>query len=286
MRIGIIGGSGIYNLDGYDILDRRHILKTPWGEPSADYIIAGKDGLEFVFLARHGKNHDIPPHRIPYRANMWGFRLLEVDRIFAISAVGAVNPDLEVGDVVIPDQLLDMTRTRGQITYYEGKFTPDGEFEHPGKGKDRVYHALKEKKVVHIDVTEPFDPQGREIAFQVLSEGGLKVVPKGTYAAMEGPRLETAAEIRALRILGADLVGMTAVPEAFLARELEMCYTLITVVTNMAAGISPTKLTTEEVLQVSSSRKQRIIDLIYEIAKRLPEDLPLECGEALKGTVM
>ena len=211
---------------------------------------------------------------------------MEVDRIFAISAVGAVNPDLEVGDIVIPDQLLDMTRTRGQITYYEGKFTPDGEFEHPGRGRDRVYYALKEKKVVHIDVTEPFDPQGRDVAFEVLSEAGLEVIPKGTYAAMEGPRLETAAEIRALRILGADLVGMTAVPEAFLARELEMCYTLITIVTNMAAGISPTKLTTEEVLQVSSSRKQQIIDLIHEIAKRLPEDPPPECSEALKGTIM
>jgi 5'-methylthioadenosine phosphorylase len=149
-----------------------------------------------------------------------------------------------------------------------------------------VYYALKEKKVVHVDVTHPFDPQGREAAYEVLSGAGLKVIPKGTYAAMEGPRLETAAEIRALRVLGADLVGMTAVPEAFLARELEMCYTLITVITNMAAGISTTKLTTDEVLQVSSSRKQKIIDLIYEIAKRLPEDLPPECGEALKGAIM
>ncbi|MEO0138938.1 MAG: MTAP family purine nucleoside phosphorylase [candidate division WOR-3 bacterium] len=286
MRIGVIGGSGFYNIEGYDILDRRHIIKTPWGEPSADYIIAGKDGFEFVFLARHGKDHSIPPHKIPFRANMWGFRLLEVDRIFAISAVGSMDPNIGVGSIVIPDQLIDFTRTRGQISFYDGKYTPSGEFMHPGFGEDRVYKALTEKKVVHIDVTNPFCPQGRKAAYEVLSERGLNVIPKGTYVATEGPRLETAAEIRAFRLLGGDIVGMTAVPEAFLARELEICYTLITVITNMAAGISTTKLTTEEVLSVSSRLKQEIINALPEIVKRLPEERDPECAEALKGAIM
>lgn len=286
MRIGIIGGSGFYNLEGYDILDRRHIRRTPWGEPSADYIIAGKDGNEYVFLARHGHDHSIPPHKIPFKANIWGFRLLEVDRIFAISAVGAIDPNLEVGTIVIPDQLIDFTRTRGQISFYDGKFTPDGEFMHPGLGEDRVYKALTQKKVVHIDVSEPFCPQGRKYAYEVLAEKGLNVVPKGAYVAMEGPRLETAAEIRALRILGGDIVGMTAVPEAFLARELEICYTLITIITNKAAGISPTKLTTEEVLQVSSRMKQIVINSIPDIVSRLPEERDPVCSESLKGAIM
>jgi Purine nucleoside phosphorylase len=286
MRIGVIGGSGFYTIEGFDILDRRHIKRTPWGEPSADYIIAGKDGYEFVFLARHGKNHEFPPHKINYRANIWGFRVLEVDRIFAISAVGAIDPNLEIGSILIPDQLIDFTRNRGNISFYEGVFTPDGEFEHPGLGMDRVYRALSEKKVVHVDVSEPFCPQGRKIAYEVLSRRNLKVIPKGTYIATEGPRLETAAEIRAFRILGADVVGMTAVPEAFLARELEICYVLITVVTNFAAGISPSKLTTDEVIRVSSSVKQKIIDALPEIAKELPEERDPICSEALKDAVM
>ena len=286
MRIGVIGGSGFYTLEGFDILDRRHIKRTPWGEPSADYIIAGKDGQEFVFLARHGQNHEIPPHRINYRANIWGFRVLEVDRIFAISAVGTIDPNIEIGSVVIPDQLIDFTRTRGQISFYDGIFTPDGEFEHPALGMDRVYHALSKKKVVHIDVSEPFCPQGRKVSYEVLSRKGLNVIPKGTYIATEGPRLETAAEIKAFRIWGADIVGMTAVPEAFLARELEICYTLIAVVTNFAAGISPKKLTTEEVIRVSSSLKQKIVEALPEIAKELPEERDKICAEALKDSFM
>ncbi len=286
MRIGIIGGSGFYKLEGYDILDSRHILRTPWGEPSADYIIAGKNGHEYVFLARHGREHSIPPHKIPFKANIWGFRMLEVDRIFAISAVGAIDPNIEIGSVVIPDQLIDFTRTRGQISFYDGKFTPSGEFHHPALGEDRIYKALTNKKVVHIDVTYPFCAQGRKAALEVLTERGLNVVPKATYVAMEGPRLETAAEIKALRILGGDIVGMTAVPEAFLARELEICYTLITVITNMAAGISQSKLTTEEVIKVSSSMKQKIIDAIPDIVERLPEERDPQCAEALKGVIV
>jgi 5'-deoxy-5'-methylthioadenosine phosphorylase len=286
MRIGVIGGSGFYTIEGFDVLDRRHIKRTPWGEPSAYYVIAGKDGYEFVFLARHGNKHGIPPHKINYRANIWGFRLLEVDRIFAISAVGTIDPNIEIGSIVIPDQLIDFTRTRGNISFYDGIFTPDGEFEHPAFGMDRVYKALSEKKVVHVDVSEPFCPQGRKVAYEVLSRRGLKVIPKGTYIATEGPRLETSAEIKAFRIWGADIVGMTAVPEAFLARELEICYTLITVVTNFAAGISPTKLTTEEVIRVSSSLKQKIIDTLPEIASELPEERDPVCSEALKDAIM
>ncbi|MFZ8826718.1 MAG: MTAP family purine nucleoside phosphorylase [Candidatus Caldipriscus sp.] len=286
MRIGVIGGSGFYTIEGFDILDRRHIKRTPWGEPSADYIIAGMNGHQFIFLARHGHQHRIPPHKINYRANIWGFRLLEVDRIFAISAVGTIDPNIEIGSIVIPDQLIDFTRTRGNISFYDGIFTPDGEFEHPALGMDRVYKALSEKKVVHVDVSEPFCPQGRKVAYEVLSRRGLKVIPKGTYISTEGPRLETSAEIKAFRIWGADIVGMTAVPEAFLARELEICYTLITVVTNFAAGISPTKLTTEEVIRVSSSLKQKIIDALPEIASELPEERDPICSEALKDTVM
>ncbi len=286
MRIGVIGGSGFYTLEGFNILDRRHIKRTPWGEPSTEYIIAGKDGYEFVFLARHGKKHEIPPHRINYRANIWGFRILEVDRIIAISAVGTLDPNIEIGSIVIPDQLIDFTRTRGNISFYDGIFTPDGEFEHPAFGMDRVYKILSEKRVVHIDVSEPFCPQGRKAAYEVLSRKGLKVIPKGTYIATEGPRLETSAEIKAFRIWGADIVGMTAVPEAFLARELEICYTLITVVTNFAAGISPNKLTTEEVIRVSSNVKQKILDSLLEIVKELPEERDPVCSEALKDTIM
>jgi len=255
--IGIIGGSGLYNIEGL-VLKRRRAVRTPFGRPSDHYTIAELKGREIIFLPRHGANHTIPPHMINYRANIYGFKRLGVERIISISAVGGIKRGLRPGDIVLLDQIIDMTRTR-RSTFYDGK-----------------------EGVVHIDFTEPYCPEMRRAILEAGKESGVRIRNGGTYVAVEGPRLETAAEIRAFRSLGADVVGMTGMPEASLARELEICIAGISVVANYAAGISKKKLTTREVIEVMAATTERIKGLLSGVLRSLPPERQCPCKEALK----
>ncbi len=178
--LGVIGGSGLYRLEGVRILEEVK-LNTPFGEPSSPLLIGDLNGKKLVFLARHGRNHEYPPHLVPYRANLWALKELGVERVLAVSAVGSINRAFIPGDFVIVSDFLDFTKTR-KSTFYEGKFSPDVE------GQDRPSRLLKEKKVVHVDVSEAYCPEMRSVLEKALGELSLRFHPAGVYACTEGPR--------------------------------------------------------------------------------------------------
>jgi 5'-methylthioadenosine phosphorylase len=256
-KTGVIGGSGLYEIKGL-VLKSRKKITTPFGKPSGEYSIGEMGNKEIIFLPRHGKHHDIPPHMINYRANIWGFKKLGVERILSISAVGSIKKGLKPGDIVLLDQVLDMTKNR-RSTFYDGK-----------------------EGVVHIDFTEPYCP---ELGRILLTAGKRIRVPLkrgGTYVAVEGPRLESASEIKSFKILGGDIVGMTGMPEASLARELEICYSGISVVANYAAGLSRNKLTVAEVMEAMKASTEKLKLLLREAFALIPEQRKCACREALK----
>ncbi len=211
--LGIIGGSGLARLA--DLVDtRRRIARTPWGDPSCPLTFGQLDRREVVFLARHGYGHTIAPHEINYRANLWALRDAGVSGIVSVATVGGIREDCEPGAIVIADQIIDYTHGRDS-TYYEGPDQP----------------------VLHIDFTEPYDRVLRAKMLAAAARAEERVIDGGVYACTQGPRLETAAEIRRLARDGCDLVGMSGMPEASLARELGLPYAALCVVANYAAGI-------------------------------------------------
>jgi 5'-methylthioadenosine phosphorylase len=256
-KIGVIGGSGLYEIEGF-VLNKKQSVTTPYGKPSDRYLLGKIGNTEVVFLPRHGNRHNIPPHMINYRANIWGFQKLGVDRIISISAVGGIKKGLKPGDIVILDQVLDMTRNR-KSTFYDGN-----------------------NGVVHVDFTDPYCPELRETLQRAGKRIRVSVKNAGTYVAVEGPRLETASEIRSFSILGGDVVGMTGMPEASLARELEICYSGLSVVANYAAGISKRKLTVAEVMETMKATTQKIKRLLSESFRLIPDKRRCSCGEALR----
>ncbi len=269
-KIGIISGSGLYEIKGLIIKKRRKIT-TPFGNPSDKYIIGEIENTEVTFLPRHGSRHNLPPHMINYKANIWGFKELGIKRIISVSAVGGIKKGLKPGNIVVLDQIIDMTKIR-KSTFYDRKAgttcLPDRQ-------------ARSRGEVVHIDFTEPYCPEMCQV---ILKAGKLSKVPLkngGTYVAVEGPRLETASEIRAFGMLGGDVVGMTGMPEASLARELEICYSGISVVANYAAGITKRKLTTKEVLNAMRASTEKIKQLLKQTFKLLPKQRTCPCREAL-----
>lgn len=254
-----MGGSGLYEIEGLKITKEVHI-STPYGEPSSVYKIGTIGDKEIVFLPRHGIPHSIPPHKINYRANIWGFRTLGVERIISVSAVGGINKNLYPGDIVLLDQIIDMTYGARESTFYD---------------KD---------KVVHIDFTYPYCPEMRYFIVKASQNIGLPIKFTGTYICVNGPRLETAKEIQFFSLIGADVVGMTAMPEASLARELEICISGISVVTNHAAGISESKLTTTEVVETMKQSIDRIKSLLKEVIRHIPPARACPCKDALKDS--
>lgn len=255
-KVGLIAGSGLYDIRGF-VLKQKKNVKTPFGKPSDQYLIGRVGDTEIVFLPRHGKKHNIPPHMINYRANIWGFRKLGVERIISISAVGGIKKGLKPGDIAVLDQAMDMTRNR-RSTFYDGK---DG--------------------VVHIDFTEPYCPELRRIILKAGRQAGVSLKNGGNYVAVEGPRLETAAEIRGFKLLGGDVVGMTGMPEASLAREAAICYSGISVVANYAAGISRTKLTVPEVMKAMRASTEKLKQLLEKTLPLVPGQRGCSCGDAL-----
>ncbi len=273
--LGIIGGSGLYELEGLAVVEEIN-RSTPFGTPSSPVVVGELRGKKVAFLSRHGKDHSYPPHLIPYRANLWAFREVGVTRVLSISAVGGINKLFRAGDFVVINDFLDFTKRR-ESTYYEGKFSIDV------NGDDDVARLLREKRVVHIDVSEPYCSQMRTILIDILEEKKLRYHGAGVYACTEGPRFESPAEIRMLSTLGADVVGMTGYPEVVLARELTMCYASLCVVANPAAGISTNRLTSEEVIEMMKEREKDIKDIIGAFIEKLPEDRTCGCEKVLEG---
>ncbi len=273
--LGIIGGSGLYNLEEFK-LTGSFSLNTPFGKPSSEVKLCEYEGRKVAFISRHGEGHSYPPHLVPYRANLWALREVGVNRVLAVSAVGSINRDYKPGDFVLVDSFLDFTKERAS-TYYEGRFSKKVE------GNDEVARLLNEGKVVHIDVSEPYCPQIRKELSEVLRKLGLEFHYGGVYVCTEGPRFESVAEIKMLEKLGGDVVGMTGYPEVVLARELTMCYASLCVVANPAAGISQNRLTSDEVIELMKNREKDIETILKEFIRYLSESRTCGCKNALEG---
>ena len=210
--IAVIGGSGLTQLANLEIT-RRQIVRTPYGEPAGPLTFGRIDDREIVFLARHGYGHTLAPHEVNYRANLWAIHAQKVTHVIAIATVGGIAANLGAGSIAVPDQIIDYTWGRPQ-TYFEGA----------------------EQPVTHVDFTYPYSDELRGLAIASAKDAAIPVVDGGTYAAVQGPRLETKAEIDRLERDGATMVGMTGMPEAALARELGLQYVHLCVVVNPAAG--------------------------------------------------
>jgi 5'-methylthioadenosine phosphorylase len=240
--LAIIGGSGLTQLACLEIT-RREVVRTPYGEPSGTLTFGRIGAQEVVFLARHGHGHTIPPHRVNYRANIWALvKAAKAEGIVSVASVGGIRDDLGPGALVAPHQIIDYTWGRPQ-TFFDGGEAP----------------------VVHVDFTEPYDRSLRERLLCAADAAGIEMAGAAVYAATQGPRLETAAEIERLARDGADIVGMTGMPEAGLARELETPYAAICAVANWAAGRgdSAEKISFEQievVLQESLGRVRQVIE--------------------------
>jgi 5'-methylthioinosine phosphorylase len=224
-ELAIIGGTGLTALGDLEIV-RKQVMHTPYGPPSGPVTHGIFGGKPVIFLPRHGYGHTIPPHQINYRANLWSLKYLGVKTVIAIAAVGGIRNDLEPAELVIPHQLIDYTWSRHH-TLFEG-------------GESR-------SAVVHIDFTEPYCEKLRQLLLHAADQAGLRVHARGVYGATQGPRLETAAEVDRLERDGCDLVGMTGMPEAALARELGLCYATCAVIANKAAGRGPAEITLEDI---------------------------------------
>ncbi len=241
--LAIIGGSGLSRLVTLQVTERR-AARTPYGEPSGALMFGNIDGKPMVFLARHGYGHTIAPHDVNYRANIWALRDAGATRIVSVASVGGIREEFGPGELVVPDQLIDYTWGRAS-TFFEGPDQP----------------------VTHVDFTQPYADAVRQSILQAGADCGERLSNGGVYAATQGPRLETAAEINRLERDGADIVGMTAMPEAILARELGLAYGAIAVVVNYAAGRGLSKagidlVEIESVLQQTMVRVRRIIEAL------------------------
>ena len=238
--LAIIGGSGLTKLANLDVT-HREVMRTPYGDPSGAVTFGQLGGQPVAFLARHGYGHTIPPHEVNYRANLWALHKIGASGVVSVASVGSIRADLKPGDIVIPHQLIDYTWGR-KSTYHEGCGVA----------------------VRHVDFTDPYDPALRQQLIEAAARAGMTVSDAAVYAVTQGPRLETAAEIDRFERDGADLVGMTAMPEAVLARELGLPYAAINLVANYAAGRADSRHgisfdAIEQVLQESMGRVRTII---------------------------
>ncbi len=215
--LGIIGGTGLSQLENLKV-NRRQLMRTPYGEPSGPLTFGEIGGHEVIFLPRHGNGHTIPPHAVNYRANLWALQAENVKSIVAVASVGGIIDDLEPGKIVLPDQIIDYTHGR-KNSFFDGT----------------------DQLVRHIDFTQPYCQKLRMLCKRAASHANQVLIDGGVYAAVQGPRLETAAEINKLERDGATMVGMTGMPEAALARELEINYAAICPVANYAAGRGSSK---------------------------------------------
>jgi 5'-methylthioadenosine phosphorylase len=255
--VGVFGGSGLYSL--LDSVEKRAV-ETPYGSPSAPLAIGELKGARVAFLPRHGERHEFPPHRINYRANVWAMREAGVRRIIGPCASGALRAALELGSFVVCDQFVDRTSGRAD-TYYDGPET------------------------THVSAADPYCPDLRALLVETGRELGIPVVDGGTVVTIEGPRFSTRAESRWFQEAGWDVINMTAYPEGHLARELELCYANISMVTDHDVGVAGAEpVSHERVLEVFSDNNERLRELLLAVLPRIPPQ-PAEhlCATALRG---
>jgi len=255
VEIGIFGGTGIYDsglLENAQEID----IDTPYGKPSDTITIGIFKGRKIAFLPRHGKKHTIPPHMINFKANIWAFKELGVRRIIAPSAVGSLKEELEPGDFALPSQFLDFTKSR------EGSFSEEG-------------------KVIHISVADPFCPELRSSILQVIEKQDLKMHKDCTYVCIEGPRFSTKAESKLYRFTGADIIGMTLVPECQLAREAQICYASISTITDYDVWAEK-PVTAKKVLETLSKNVEKTKTILTELIDKIPKTRSCSCAKALE----
>lgn len=254
--IGVIGGSGFYEfLESRDEFE----LETPYGRPS-DLVAVGKiGGKRVAFVPRHGRDHRFPPHKIPYRANLWALRSLGVRQVLAPNAVGSLTPSYGPGTLAVPDQLVNRTTGRTQTFYEAGG-------------------------AVHVQFADPYCPVGRARAIRAAQATGWEPVTSGTLVVIDGPRFSTRAESRWYAAQGWTLIGMTGHPEAVLARELALCYTSIALVTDTDAGVEEGDgVTQDEVFRVFAGNTARLRELVIRVIEELPPERDCPCPHALDG---
>ena len=241
--LGIIGGTGLTQLANLKIT-RRQLIRTPYGEPSGPLTYGEIGGHTVIFLPRHGSAHTIPPHKVNYRANVWALHSAEVRYIVAVATVGGIHPHLTPGSIALPDQLIDYTQ-----------------------GRKSCFQENDNEPVRHIDFTDPYCPNMRNLCREAALRAGESLIEGGVYAAVQGPRLETAAEINRLERDGATMVGMTGMPEAALARELEISYAAFCPVANHAAGrgTSLNGIKYEDIGKTLDATMQRVRNLIEQV---------------------
>ena len=259
-KIAVIGGSGLYKIKG--LADIKEVnIDTPFGKPSAPITVGRLEGVGIAFLPRHGRGHRLSPTEVPYRANIYALKSLGVEWLISVNAVGSFREELKPGDLLIPDQLIDRTRSRVNTFFGEGI-------------------------VVHIPFAEPFCPVLSQILFDAAKEVGATVHPKGTYVAMEGPAFSTRAESRLYRSWEADIVGMTALPEAKLAREAEICYAIIAGVTDYDSWQEKSQpITIDVILNILRQNVNTIKKIIKLAVARIPEKRHCDCATALKDAI-
>ncbi len=259
-EIGVFGGSGLYNIEGATVLEEIKV-ETPFGMPSDLITIVEIAGKKVAFLPRHGRKHQYPPHKIPYKANTWAMKALGVERVLAPNAVGSLQPHIKPGDFVICDQFVDRTRHRDD-TFFDGPIT------------------------THVSTADPYCPQLREIAIQACKDLGIPHHERGTVVVIEGPRFSTKAESRWFTQLGWEVINMTQYPEVVLAREAELCYVNISIVTDYDTGLvaegEVEPVSAEEVMRNFAASLEKARALLVEMIKRIPPERTCKCGEALK----
>jgi 5'-methylthioadenosine phosphorylase len=256
-EIGIIGGTGFYRF----LEDAEEVeVDTPFGEPSAPVSIGAVGGRRVAFLPRHGTDHRFPPHRVPYRANLLALKEVGVTRVFGPCAAGSLRREVEPRTLVVCDQAIDFTRGR-PTTFYDGPRT------------------------THVSFADPYCPTLREVLVKSAADGGIQHRDGGTMVVIEGPRFSTKAESRMFSQMGADVIGMTQFPEVTLARELELCYATVALVTDYDVGVDDIQpVTHEEVLKVFGENIDTLRDLLAAAIPAVPAERTCPCATALAGT--
>ncbi len=259
--LAVIGGSGLYSIEGLSDT-REHDLTTPFGRPSDPILVGTLEGRRIAFLARHGRGHRITPNEVNYRANIFALKLLGVQRIISISACGSLREDYRPGEIVVPDQLLDLTRDRPRTFF--------------GRGL-----------VAHIGTADPFCTDLSRELVDAVRRTGATVHPSGALVTVEGPRFSTKAESNIYRQWGMALIGMTASPEAFLAREAEMCYAVMAHVTDYDVWhVSEAPVTVEMVVKILSQNTNVAQAAIRLLAHSLPAERTCACPDALRSAII
>ncbi len=261
VRVGVIGGSGLYHMEGLTVEEERRV-ETPFGEPSDAFILGELEGTRVAFLARHGRGHRLLPSELNYRANIFGFKLLGVERLLSVSAVGSMKEEYRPTDILVPDQFFDRTRHRADTFFGEGL-------------------------VAHVSLANPVCPDLFEVFYECAKESGARSHRGGTYICMEGPQFSTRAESNIYRQWGVDVIGMTNLQEAKLSREAEICYSTLAMVTDYDCWHEEEDdVNGHAVMEVIQQNAATAQDVVRRAIRRLPDERTCDCSTALRNALI